>query len=102
MERGRKEKKEVLEQMRRIVRSRPNDAVKLAFLDKEQIEEIDRMDLFLLSELKRSGNGGVEGKLSDPLQTMERLLAVLREGETSPAESFYQALESGAGGNDAV
>ena len=32
MERGRKEKKEVLEQMRRIVRSRPNDAVKLAFL----------------------------------------------------------------------
>ena len=90
MERGRKEKKEVLEQMRRIVRSRPNDAVKLAFLDKEQIE------------LKRSGNGGVEVKLSDPLQTMERLLAVLREGETSPAESFYQALESGAGGNDAV
>ena len=102
MERGRKEKKEVLEQMRRIVRSRPNDAVKLAFLDKEQVEEIDGMDLFLLSELKRSGTGGVEVKLSDPLQTMERLLAVLREGETSPAESFYRALENGAGGKDAL
>ena len=83
MERGRKEKKEVLEQMRRIVRSRPNDAVKLAFLDKEQVEEIDGMDLFLLSELKR-------------------MLAVLREGETSPAESFYRALENGAGGKDAL
>ena len=77
MNRAQRDRKEILEQIRSMARSRPNDAVKLAFLDQEQMESIDGMDLMMLSELKRSGNGGVEIKLNDPLQTMERLLELL-------------------------
>ena len=96
MNRAQRDRKEILEQIRSMARSRPNDAVKLAFLDQEQMESIDGMNLMMLSELKRSGNGGVEIKLNDPLQTMERLLELLDDQKERQAESFFQAYEAGA------
>ena len=96
MNRRQKDRKEILEQIRSMAKSRPNDAVKLAFLDKDQVGIIDEMDLMMLSELKRSGNGGVEVKLNDPLQTMERLLELLDDPKEQQAESFFRAYEAGA------
>lgn len=86
----------VLRQMRQMAKSRPNDVVKLAFLDEERLGEIDKLDLMMLSELKRTGNGGVEVKLNDRLKTLERILELLDGGPEEKARALYQALENGA------
>ncbi|MCI6256897.1 XRE family transcriptional regulator [Pseudoflavonifractor sp. HCP28S3_F10] len=86
----------VLRQMKQMAKSRPNDVVKLAFLDEEQLGEIDKLDLMMLSELKRTGNGGVEVKLNDRLKTLERILELLDGGPEEKARALYQALENGA------
>ena len=86
----------VLRQMKQMAKSRPNDVVKLAFLDEEQLGEIDKRDLMMLSELKRTGNGGVEVKLNDRLKTLERILELLDGGPEEKARALYQALENGA------
>lgn len=86
----------LLERMERLAGGRVNDAVKLAFLDSERMDEIDRLDLSALTEFKRSGNGTVEIKLTDRLAALEKLLAMLEGGENAKAEAFYQALEGGA------
>ena len=36
-----------------LIRARPNDAAKLAFLSPEEADKIGRLDLQLLSEIKR-------------------------------------------------
>lgn len=86
----------VLRQMKQMAKSRPNDVVKLAFLDEEQLGEIDKLDLMMLSELKPTGNGGVEVKLNDRLKTLERILELLDGGPEEKARALYQALENGA------
>ena len=58
--------------------------------------EIDKLDLMMLSELKRTGNGGVEVKLNDRLKTLERILELLDGGPEEKARALYQALENGA------
>ena len=50
----------------------------------------------MLSELKRTGNGGVEVKLNDRLKTLERILELLDGGREEKARALYQALENGA------
>lgn len=51
------ERARLLRRMERLAGCRVNDAVKLAFLDGEQLGEIDGLDLGALKEFKRSGNG---------------------------------------------
>lgn len=96
MERERDCREIVLRQMKQMAKSKPNDVVKLAFLDEERLGEIDKLDLMMLSELRRSGNGGVELKLNDRLKTLERLLELLDGGPEEKAKALFQALESGA------
>ena len=86
----------LLERMERLAGGRVNDAVKLAFLDSERMDEIDGLDLSALTEFKRSGTGTVEIKLTDRLAALEKLLAMLEGGENARAEALYQALEGGA------
>ena len=70
----RSERTRVLRQMERLARCKVNDAVKLAFLDQEQMERIDTLDLEALAEFKRSGNGAVEVKLVDRAAVLEKLM----------------------------
>ena len=65
---------EAVRALRRLARGRANDAVKLAYLTEERLEEIDRMDLSALTEFKRHGNGAVEVKFIDRAAILERLL----------------------------
>ena len=67
------ERARLLRRMERLAGCRVNDAVKLAFLDGEQLGEIDGLDLGALKEFKRSGNGAVELKLVDRAAVLERL-----------------------------
>ena len=83
----------LLAQMERLARGKVNDAVKLAFLDGERMEEIDGLDLSTLTEFKRSASGAVEIRLTDRVAVLEKLLEQAGDGE---AEAFFKALAENA------
>jgi hypothetical protein len=92
---------ELLLRMARKMLKKSNDAVKLAYLEGDHLaEQIDGLDLSLLSELKRNANGTVEIKLVDRVKALAQLAALLQSSPDHPASSeverFYQALEKGA------
>ena len=72
------------------------DGIKLLFKDEVTEEEIDSMDLFNISEIKRKKGGDIEIKFFDRIKALERLGDLdssLRKGEGS---SLYSAIEMGA------
>lgn len=84
---------------RRLMR-KSNDVVKLAFLEGEELkQQLESLDLYLLSEVKRNANGTVELKLVDRVKALTELAALMgkdspTEGrEDLPALSLYRALE---------
>ena len=83
----------LMRRMERLAGGRVNDAVKLAFLDGERVDEIDNLDLSALTEFKRSGNGTVEIKLMDRMAVLEKIAAMLERGEEGEADAFLRALE---------
>lgn len=87
----------LLRRMELLAGGRVNDTVKLAFLDENRLDEIDRLDLSALSEFKRNGNGTVEIKLTNRMEVLEKLLELLGNGENEDAEAFFKALEERAG-----
>ena len=89
------ERARLLRRMERLAGCRVNDAVKLAFLDGEQLGEIDGLDLEALKEFKRSEKGAVELKLVDRAAVLEKLLE-LSDGEEEQAAEFFRALGENA------
>ena len=89
------ERARLLKQMERLARSRGNDAVKLAYLDGERLEELEGLDLAALTEFKRSGSGGVEIRLVDRVALL-KLLVELSGTEEEQAEAFFRAWEQKA------
>ena len=71
-----------LQKLEALAFCRSNDAVKLAFLDKEDIDRIDSMDLSALTELHRVANGSIELKLIDRSKLLQ-LLAEIEAGSRS-------------------
>ena len=65
--------------MEQMAQAKVNDAVKLAFLSEEDRDLIDKLDLAVLSEFRRAGNGAVEMKFTDRMKIIERLLAMGQE-----------------------
>ena len=95
MDEERRERQEVLRMLRRMLRSKPNDPVKLAFLDMTEAGAVDGLDLTLLAEFKRSASGAAEVKLWDRPKLLELLhrLSAPEDGESAGAQRFFQALE---------
>lgn len=102
MAQERRDREAVLRQLRRMLRGKPNDAVKLAFLGEDETEAVDGLDLTLLSEFKRSSSGVAEVKLWDQLKILELLdrLSAPEGGEDAGAERFFQALDQRAEGEE--
>ena len=89
------ERARLIRQMERLARSRGNDAVKLAYLDGERLEELEGLDLAALTEFKRSGSGGVEVRLVDRVALL-KLLVELSGTEEEQAEAFFRAWDQKA------
>ena len=68
-------REELLEYLRQLAEWKNNDVVKLAFLEDEEAERVDALDLTGVVELRRSANGAFEAKFVDKV----RVLAMLRE-----------------------
>ena len=71
----RRDRRELVAYLRKLARWKNNDVVKLAFLEPEDVELVDRLDLTGVVELRRNANGTFEAKFVDKV----RVLAMLRE-----------------------
>lgn len=86
-------REDLLQQMWALAEAKANDAVKLLFLPEERLDEVKRLDLAALSELKRGSNGTVELKFTDRLRALETLYRLLEDREEDKLDAFYQQLE---------
>ena len=71
--------------------------VKLLFLEEAPSPgQLEEMDLFPITEIKRPRTGGIEMKFCDRLKALEKLAQLEAQETQENGASFYQALESGA------
>ncbi len=85
--------------LKRIAFYRPNDVVFLALKSSELTEkQIEELDLFQLSELKKLKDGGFEVKFSDRSKAIDSLITLADKiGDDNDADDFLKALTSHTG-----
>lgn len=72
------------------------DAVKLLFREDIDDDELEKADLFSVSEIKRAKGGGIEIKFFDRLKALEKLEGLCLSDSDSSAKAFFSAIEKGA------
>ena len=90
---GQLKRSDVARRLAELAFGKANDCVRLALEDEP---ELGKLDLSLLSEVKRNDKGTVEIKLIDRLRALEQLAQVAGEG-SEDLELFLQALNGGGG-----
>ena len=88
---GRVTREDVARRLAELAFGKANDCVRLVL---EEDAKMGRLDLSLLSEVKRSDKGAVEIRLIDRLRALEQL-AQLASEDGSDLESFLKALQGG-------
>ena len=73
-----------------------SDAVCLLFSDEVSPEEIEKMDLFNIAEIKRKKGGDIEIKFFDRLKALEKLQDIRTGNGDTVEASLYSAIEQGA------
>lgn len=91
---GQINQRDVTRRLAELAFGKANDCVRLAL---EDAPKLDRLDLSLLSEVKRNDKGTVEIKLIDRLRALEQL-AVFAQEENTDLETFLAALQGGEEG----
>ena len=84
-------REDVTRRLAELAFGKANDCVRLALEDDPQLS---RLDLSLLSEVKRNEKGTVEIKLIDRLKALEQLSQVAGQDGMDP-EEFLRALKYG-------
>jgi len=84
-------RQDVARRLAELAFGKANDCVKLVLGEEEML---DKLDLSLLSEVKRNEKGTVEIRLVDRLRALEQL-ALLAQENGSDLESFLKALQGG-------
>ena len=91
---GKVSREDVVRRLAELAFGRANDCVKLVM---DGSVSLDKLDLSLLSEVKRNDKGTVEVRLVDRLRALEQL-ALLAKEDGCDLESFLQALQGGEEG----
>ncbi len=86
---GQVTREDVARRLAELAFGKANDCVRLVL---EDAPRVGRLDLSLLSEVKRNDKGTVEVKLVDRLRALEQL-ALLAQDKGQDLESFLQALQ---------
>ncbi|MBQ7580621.1 MAG: terminase small subunit [Clostridia bacterium] len=81
---------------RRLAFGSPADCIKLLFREEMTDDELEKLDLFNLSEIKKAKNGSIEIKFFDRIKAMEHLSACENAHESDEALPFYEAIRKGA------
>jgi hypothetical protein len=89
---GKIRRQDVTRRLAELAFGKANDCVRLAL---EDDPSLDKLDLSLLSEVKRNDKGTVEIKLIDRLRALEQLAEVAEEEKTE-LDAFLQALQGGS------
>lgn len=87
---GQIRREDVTRRLAELAFGKPNDCVRLAL---EEVKDLEKLDLSLLSEIKRSEKGMVEIKLIDRLRALEQLAQSAGEARQD-MEEFLMALQS--------
>ena len=87
-------RQDVTRRLAELAFGKANDCVRLAL---EDDPSLGKLDLSLLSEVKRNDKGTVEIKLIDRLRALEQLAQTAGE-EKNDVDAFLQALQGGEGG----
>ena len=88
---GEVRRQDVTRRLAELAFGKANDCVRLALEDNPRL---DKLDLSLLSEVKRNDKGTVEIKLIDRLRALEQLAEVAEEDQED-MEAFFRALQGG-------
>ena len=88
---GKVSRADVTRRLAELAFGKANDCVRLAL---EDDPKLGRLDLSLLSEVKRNDKGTVEIKLIDRLRALEQLAQAAGE-ERADVDAFLQALQGG-------
>jgi len=86
---GQISREDVVRRLAELAFGRANDCVRLVL---EEGTSLDRLDLSLLSEVKRNEKGTVEVRLIDRLQALEQLQLLAQE-QGNDVEAFLKALQ---------
>ena len=73
-----------------------SDAIRLMFCESTDADELERMDLFNISEIKRKKGGDIEIKFFDRIKALEKLLDICDEKGSFTGTSLYSAIASSA------
>jgi len=84
-------RQDVTRRLAELAFGRVNDCVRLVL---EELPELEKLDLSLLSEVKRNEKGTVEVRLIDRLRVLEQLERVIGE-DNGELGAFLQALQGG-------
>ena len=87
-----KSRKELIAYLRKLARWKNNDVVKLAFLEPERIDEVDKLDLAGVVELKRNANGTFEARFVDKVRVLAMLRELMDERQDGELEDFLNSL----------
>ena len=85
---GKLTRADVVRRLGELAFGRANDCVRLVL---EEGADLQKLDLSLLAEVRRSEKGAVEVKLADRLQALEQLTALVQES-TGELDAFLDAL----------
>lgn len=101
-QRTRKEdrRRELIQHLRKLLKWRNNDVVKLAFLDESQLDQVDGMDLSGVAELKRGANGTFEVKLIDRVKVLSMMRELLEEEKNGTLEELLDELRKPEDGDE--
>ena len=85
---GKLTRADVVRRLGELAFGRANDCVRLVL---EEGADLNKLDLSLLAEVRRSEKGAVEVKLADRLQALEQLTTLVQES-TGELDAFLDAL----------
>ena len=88
---GRVSRQDVTRRLAELAFGKANDCVRLVL---EEDPQLGKLDLSLLSEVKRNDKGTVEIRLIDRLRALEQLAAVAEDGNGEMTQ-FLRALHGG-------
>lgn len=93
-------REELIAYLRGLAEWRNNDVVKLAFLEEDKADQVDRMDLSGVVELKRNANGTFEAKLVDKVRVLDMLRELMEERQDGELGDFLDGLRRGMDGDE--
>lgn len=94
-------REELLALLRRLAEWKNNDVVKLAFLDGEDADRVDALDLAGVVELKRNANGTFEAKFVDKVRVLSMLRELMDERRDGELGAFLDGLRRAGDGDEA-